>query len=64
VDEAHLADAELAQDLLVALAGLMTERRRRRDHGNRGVPTARQRREAIQDHAVAGLVLRAADDDD
>ena len=64
VDRADLGHAELAEDLLVARAGLDAQRRRGRDHDDVRVAPARERGEPAQDDAVADLVLRAADDDD
>jgi hypothetical protein len=59
-----LRDPELAEDLAIALTGLEAHRRRRRDHDDPGLRPAGERGEPVQDHAVADLVLRAADDDD
>ena len=59
-----LGHAELAEDLLVARAGLHAQRGGGRDHDDVRVAPAGERGEAAQDDAVADLVLRAADDDD
>ena len=59
-----VGDAQLGEDLAVALAGLGPERAGGRDHRDRRVPAARERHEPVEDHPVADLVLRPADDDD
>src|SRR6476469_10050625 len=64
MDRADLVDAELAEDLSIAVAGFLPEGRGGRDDRDRRVPAARERDEAAQDDAVTDLVLRAADDDD
>ena len=64
VERPNVGDAELGEDLAVALAGLGAEDAGGRDDGDRRVPAARERDEPVEDHPVADLVLRPADDDD
>src|SRR5439155_22921192 len=56
------ADAEPSEDLAVALAGKGPERRRGRQDDHDAVLAAREGGEAAEDHPVANLVLRTADD--
>ena len=64
VERSDVLDAQLAEDGPVALARLEAERGSGADDRDRRVRATGQRDEAVEDDAVADLVLRTADDDD
>ena len=64
VERPNVRDTKLSEDLAVAPTGLGAQTAGRRNDGDRRVPAARERDEAVEDHPVADLVLRPADDDD
>src|SRR5436190_2178602 len=64
VERSDGLDPEIAEDVAVTLAGLGPEARCGRDHHDRGITSARERDEAIEDDPVPDLVLGSADDDD
>jgi hypothetical protein len=64
VDRPDLAHTELAEDLLIALTGQLTERGRGRDDRDGRIATSGEAGEAAQDDSIADLVFRTADDDD
>ncbi len=64
VERADPRDAQLAEDLAVALAGFHAHRGRGRDHRDGRVLATGEGDEAAEDDPIADLVLGAPDDDD